>query len=170
MLKPETRNKLILLYMLDAVDFPLSSSQISSYVLNREYMDYFEMNRNFAVLIDDGLITASPTHNSTQYRITRSGSETLSCLEDKLPGYIKSEIEEYFKEKRIELKNESSILADYYKTGIGYATRCVVKKKGEPEFEILLNVATKETAQAICNNWREKKDEVFEYLMDILVR
>ena len=170
MLNPGTKNKLIILYMLDAVDFPLSSSQVSGHVLKKEYMDYFDMNKAFSELEEDDLVISSATHNSTQYKITKYGSQTLHYLDDKIPKYIKDEIAAYFAENEIELKNESYVYANYYKTGAGYATRCVVKEKGEPVFELMLNVPTKEIAISICDNWREKKNDVFEYLVDMLVK
>ena len=40
----------------------------------------------------------------------------------------------------------------------------------EPVFELMLNVPTKEIAISICDNWREKKNDVFEYLVDMLVK
>ena len=170
MLNTGTKHKLIILYMLDAVDFPLSSSQVSGHVLKKEYMDYFEMNRAFSELEEDELVVASATHNSTQYKITKHGSQTLHYLDDKIPKHVKDEIAAYFAENEIELKNESYVFSNYYKTEAGYATRCVVKEKGEPVFELMLNVPSKEMAMAICENWRDKKNDVFEYLIDMLVK
>ena len=37
-----TLYKLIILYMLDKVDFPLTNSQISEFVLDKGYTDYFK--------------------------------------------------------------------------------------------------------------------------------
>ena len=36
-----TLYKLIVLYMLDKVDFPLTTSQISEFILEKEYTTYF---------------------------------------------------------------------------------------------------------------------------------
>ena len=38
--EPDMMYKLMILYMLDKVNFPLSNSQISSFVLGREYTTY----------------------------------------------------------------------------------------------------------------------------------
>ena len=36
-----TLYKLIILYMLDKVDFPLTNSQLSEFILDKGYTDYF---------------------------------------------------------------------------------------------------------------------------------
>lgn len=45
MAQPLTLYKLIVLYMLDRVDFPLSTSQISEFVLDKGYTTYFKLRR-----------------------------------------------------------------------------------------------------------------------------
>lgn len=42
-----TLYKLIILYMLDKVDFPLTNSQISEFVLDKGYTDYSNSSRLF---------------------------------------------------------------------------------------------------------------------------
>ena len=40
-----TLYKLIILYMLDRVDFPLTNSQISEFILDKGYTDYFKLQQ-----------------------------------------------------------------------------------------------------------------------------
>ena len=40
-----TLYKLIVLYMLQKVDFPLTNSQISEFVLDKEYTNYFTLQQ-----------------------------------------------------------------------------------------------------------------------------
>ena len=47
MAEPFTLYKLIILYMLDRVDFPLTNSQISSFLLDRGYTNYFTLQQAF---------------------------------------------------------------------------------------------------------------------------
>ena len=39
--------KLIILYMLNKVDFPLTNSQISEFILDEGYTTYFKLSRRF---------------------------------------------------------------------------------------------------------------------------
>jgi predicted transcriptional regulator len=167
----QTLYKLIILYMLDKVDFPLTNTQITHLVLEKEYTSYFVLQQTFTELLESGLILSESTHNNTQYRITPSGKETLSFFSDKISDEIKADIGQYFTENQISLKNEVSVVADYYKnTDGGYAARCQLREKNKTQLELTLTVPNREIAEAVCTNWKKQKDNVYEYLMDLLIQ
>ena len=49
MAEPLTLYKLIILYMLKKVDFPLTNAQISEFVLDQEYTTYFTLQQAIAM-------------------------------------------------------------------------------------------------------------------------
>ena len=72
-------------------------------------------------------------------------------------------------EHEIEMRNESSILADYYKATTGeYEAHLVAKEKDLHLLDITLSVPTKESAAAICDNWQRKNQEIYRYLVEQL--
>ena len=56
MVETFTLYKLIVLYMLDRVDFPLTTSQISEFILDKGYTTYFRLQSALAELTDSGLL------------------------------------------------------------------------------------------------------------------
>ncbi len=72
-----TQYKLIVLYMLDHVDFPLTNTQISNFVLDKDYTTYFTIQQVMSELISAGLIRTESTHNNTHYYITPAGQDTF---------------------------------------------------------------------------------------------
>ena len=58
-----TLYKLIILYMLKKVDFPLTTSQISEFVLDKGYTSYFKLQEALSELAQSGLIRTETTHN-----------------------------------------------------------------------------------------------------------
>ena len=50
-----TLYKLMVLYMLDKVNFPLSNSQIADFMLDRQYTNYFTLQEVLSSLASDGL-------------------------------------------------------------------------------------------------------------------
>ena len=40
-----------------------------------------------------------------------------------------------------------------------------VKEKDEPVVEVTLSVPNKETAEAVCINWKKKNQEIYQYLV-----
>lgn len=166
-----TLYRLIVLYMLDKVDFPLTNTQITNFILEKDYTSYFTIQQTFAELLDSELITAESTHNNTLYRITDAGKQALEFFGNKISDGIKADITDYFNDNQYELKNETSIVSDYYKTTNGdYAVRCQIKEKERSIIDLTLHVPSKEQAQAVCSNWSEESDTVYALLMDQLVK
>ena len=67
MAEAATQYKLIVLYMLDRVDFPLTNTQISNFMLNKDYTTYFTIQQAISELIDTGLIRTESTYNNTHH-------------------------------------------------------------------------------------------------------
>lgn len=166
-----TQYKLIVLYMLDRVDFPLTNTQISNFMLNKDYTTYFTIQQAISELIDAELIQTESTHNNTHYHITPAGRETLSYFPDKISDAIKKDVIEYFEENQMELKQETSIIADYYKTtSQEFAARCQIKEQNRSLIDLTVTVKSKTQAQAICSNWKSSHEDVYGCLMDLLLK
>ena len=69
-----TLYKLIILYMLDKVDFPMTTSQISEFILDQGYTNYFTLQQALADMVDSDLLRVENTHNRTLYHLTKNGS------------------------------------------------------------------------------------------------
>lgn len=166
---PLTLYKLIALYMLDRVDFPLTKSQISDFILGKEYTNFLTLQQAIGELTDAGLITAQSVRNRTHLSITREGRETLNFFGNQINESIKADINDFFKENEMQLRNEVSILSDFYKSTSGeYEAHLTAKDKGINLVDITISVPTKETASTICDNWQRKNQEIYQYLISQL--
>ena len=166
---PLTLYKLIVLYMLGSVEFPLTKAQISDFILEREYTNFLTLQQVIGELIDAGLITAQSIRNRTHLSITQDGRETLEFFGRQVSSSIKEDANEYLKANELQLRNEVSILADYYKSTTGeYEAHLVAKEKGIDLVNITLSVPVEETAASICDNWQRKNQEIYQYLISQL--
>ena len=157
MAEPLTLYKLIILYMLDKVNFPLTNSQISEFILDKGYTTYFHIQEAINQLIDSELLEMSTVRNSSRYRITPKGEETIHYFQNEISPEIQEEIIEFFNSHAYELRNEVSTIADYY-------------KKNADEYEdMTLTVPTKEAATTICSRWQEKSQEIYAHIMGELL-
>ena len=77
MAKSFTLYKLIILYMLNEVDFPLTNSQISEFILDEGYTTYFKLQQALSELLESGFIREESTHHRTFYHLTEDGAETI---------------------------------------------------------------------------------------------
>ena len=73
--------KLMILYMLNKVDFPLTNSQISEFILDRDYTDYFQLQKVLSELVETELLRKRTISNSSYYEITEEGKKTLSYFD-----------------------------------------------------------------------------------------
>jgi len=166
-----TLYKLIILYMLNKVTFPLTNAQLTEFILNKEYTTYFTLQKVISDLIDSNLINATTIRNSSMYAITEEGTNTLDFFENKISEAIRLDIDEYLRANKYELRNEVSVLADYYKTtNHEYAVRCIVKEKNFDLIDMTLVVPDKEHAVTICNNWEKKNQMIYDFLMTELMQ
>ena len=69
--------KLIILYMLKKVEFPLTNSQISAFILEEQYTDYFTLQETLSDMVESRLLETQTIRNSTHYSLTDLGKETL---------------------------------------------------------------------------------------------
>ena len=141
MSEPLTLYKLIILYMLEKVDFPLTNAQISGFVLDKGYTNYFHLQQAISELIDSNLIEAKTIRNSSYFQITEQGEQTLSYLEINFrwhqSRYFCFLSGKYYTDAKV------SAIADYYKGEEGgWQVRCRLKKRDFPMVDLTIAVPT----------------------------
>ena len=163
---PLTLYKLIVLYMLNRVTFPLTAAQVSDFILGKEYTNFLTLQQVINELTDAGMIATQSIRNRTHLSITAEGKETLNFFENRIGDTIKQEIDSYFQENEFTLRSEVSVLGDYYKSTSGeYEAHLVAKDRGINLVDITLSVPVEETAAAICDNGQKKNQEIYKYLI-----
>ena len=151
MAEPFTIYKLIVLYMAKNSKQELRNSQISEFILDREYTDYLHLQQVLSELVETGLLKRRTVSNSSLYELTEEGSDTLSYFEKDLSPDIKKEI-------------------DYYTTPQGnYAVRCQLIEKDMTIMDLTLAAPNKEAARAIRRNWPQKCQDIYSSLMGELI-
>lgn len=158
--------KLIILYMLNKVDFPLTNSQISEFILDQGYTTYFKLQQALSELLSSDFIREEATHSRTFYHLTEDGESTIQYFENDISPAIQSDIDTFLRKKHYELKNEVAVKADYYQLSTGeYSVRCQVFEKGLPLIDLTITAPTEAEAETISNNWAKKNQEVYAMVM-----
>lgn len=166
---PLTLYKLIVLYMLNRVNFPMTKAQIGDFILEKEYTNFLTLQQVISELIDANMVTAQSIRNRTHLAITEDGRNTLEFFKNRISEPITHDIDTYFKENEMEMRNEVSILSDYYKSTSGeYEAHLVAKDKDINLVDIKISVPFEEGAAAICENWQKKNQDVYKFLVEQL--
>ena len=105
-----TLYKLIILYMLDRVSFPLSNNAITGFILETGYTDFATIQQVLGIIQDDGLINVESSRSNTSYTLSDSGREMLEYFGNKVSDEIKKEVNDYLKRNKYELKQAANVI------------------------------------------------------------
>lgn len=168
--EPITLYKLMVLYMLKKVNFPLSNAQMSDFFLNKEYTNYFTFQQVLNELLDSNLIRVETIRNTSRYEMTKEGDEVLYYFGNKISEAIVADMDQFLKDNKFKLRNETGIIADYYKTSDhDFVVRCQVREGKTVLLEVNVSVPGEEQASAMCDNWKTHSQEIYAYIMKQLM-
>ena len=168
--EPMTLYKLMNLYMLHQVNFPLTNAQLSNFFLDREYTTYFTLQQALNELLDAGLVKKETMRNSSRYEITKEGEETLEFFGKNISPAIVSDMDEYLKQNRFRMRNEVGLISDFYKsTNQDYIVHCEVRGGKAVLVNLDISVPDKEQAEIMCNHWKDRSQEIYAYVMKSLM-
>ena len=166
-----TLYKLIILFLLDKVDFPMTNTQISDFILEKDYTNYFNIQQSISELIEAEFVTVEAIGHNSHYRITDSGKETLSFFDNMIPTAIQEDSIEYLRKNQYSLRNEVSTQSEYYESKKGeFMVQLRVLEKENSIIDLSLLVPTEEEATKICSNWKKRSQQVYAYVISNLLR
>ena len=88
-----TQYKLMILYLLHSVKYPLSNSRLSGFLLENEYTTYFTLQQCINDLVEASLISAEHSQSTTRYEITEEGKQTLSFFSQDIPELVREDMD-----------------------------------------------------------------------------
>ena len=165
--------KIIVLALLDKSKAPLSNTTIVDFFLEYEYTDYFNAQMAISDIVDSKMVEVLQTHGNTSYRINEEGSKTLELFSDRISEDIKKDIVSYYRDNKIKIQEEQEIIADYTKLSSGgFMVDCKIRdvKRGRNTYEVNCVVPTREQAEAICNNWHARYEDIYFSFLEELTR
>jgi hypothetical protein len=157
--------------MLNEVDFPMTTSQISEFILEQEYTTFFKLKESLAEMVETGLIQTEDTHHRTLYFLTTEGAKTIEFFGNKISPYIQEDIEQFLKEKRYDLKEESGVKSNYFfdVENDEYHVRCRIVENSNNLIDIKFIVPSEKEAQAIVSAWLGKYEKVYSMILEELL-
>ncbi len=161
--------KLMILYILDKVEFPLTQTQLTNFLLEKEYTTYFNIQQVLSELLEDKFISCNVIRNSTYYEITALGGESLSFFYNKISEPIREDIDSFLKVNKYSMREENSIRADYYKSKKNeYIASLKILERDNPIIDVRLSVPSEAEAEIICSNWSKKSSEIYAKIFSSL--
>ena len=104
-IETEALYKLMIMHMLNKVEFPLTN--------------YFSVQKAISELIEDGFVFSNVNRNTSYYHLSSEGRESLKFFENKIPNQIVDDIDMFLVDNKYELRNEVGTVSDYYRASNG---------------------------------------------------
>ncbi len=165
-----TLYKLMILYLIQKVDFPLSNSQISEFIIDKGYTNYFNVQRAFHELEEEEMLRIKIIRNMSHYYLTDEGAEAINMFEYQIPNSIKDDISQFLDEKEYQLRRETDLEADFFPAKRDeYTVHLKIKEKDTLLLELNLNVVSREQAVHICDHWDQMHSDVYSALIQKLL-
>ncbi len=162
--------KLIILYILDRINFPITHTELTLFILEKEYATPFTINQPLEELIEDKYVYVDRSHTPHLYSITAEGKETLSYFYTRIPVGIRDDIDAYLSAKEYELREMAAVTAEYSPTSKKneYIVELRVVERDSELVHINLLVTSTAEADTICSKWKECSADIYGYLISTL--
>lgn len=164
-------NKVLILYVLEKANKPLTNDVLYKIVLAAVNMNYFYFQQFMLDLINVGYILTFQKEDQDLYQITESGKRTLDLTLDLLPGIIKLQADTNLKPIIDSSEEEQSIVAEYTPLSENhYTIICKIVENNETVFEVKTFAGSREQAKEIVDNWENNASEIYPQILDILTK
>lgn len=163
-------NKLIILMLLKKTGLPLSNSQITDFITVNNYSEYFSVQQYIAELCESEFLEKSEENHTTFYMITKEGINILDMFSSQIPQYIKEVIILYTEKNNKQIKHQRDIKAEYIPNKSNeFIVKCTIEENKSPLINISVNVASKDQAKIICDNWKNNASFLYGSIFTTLV-
>lgn len=164
-------NKVLILYILDNLNKPITSDNLLKLVLYVQEMNYFYFQQFLLDLLENKFIIGYTKDEETMYKITDKGRQTLELTNDLLPGILKLKIDTALKVRVDEVQNEIHATSDF--TPINednFTVKCNLVENNMTIFGIKLTASSREQAKLISQKWENNYNEIYAIVMELLTK
>lgn len=159
-------NKIILLYIINNLEAPVSNLLLTKIVLENKLMNYIFLQQYLDELCEGKLLEKTDSDDKLSYKITPAGKQSLDYFVSMIAAGTKSRIDEALTNNKKRIKHESSIISDF--TAINENQYLISLKILEGNFtyiDLSLTVGSKNDAIKICNNWTQNNEKLYKKIL-----
>lgn len=164
-------HKLILLYIFDQFSMPVTNTQITQFVMEKDYMNYFLLQQFLGELVNTGMLEYSESNNNFFYLLTEKGKRTLEYFQDRLSNELKLTLEKSIELKKQTFLKEMQIMADFTKKKENeYIVDLKVIENNITLIDLKLNVVSNKQAKQICEKWKKEAPTLYGDVIQLLIQ
>lgn len=162
-------NKLILLYIINKIKYPISNVQITQIILENNFMNYFILQQYISELLSSDFLVTNEIDNKQRITITEKGTKVLTLFQNRISSYKLELIDEYLKKRSEEIKKEITVAADYtLDNNNSFIVNLIASENNMTLIDIKINVASNKQARDLCNKWKNNSSELYNKIIRLL--
>ncbi|MBR1926012.1 MAG: DUF4364 family protein [Clostridia bacterium] len=167
--RDDTETKLILLYMLEQIEIPLSEQFIFDICTTRNpWINYMECKAVFPELIKFKMIFSPDEQSENQrFLLTAQGRNCVNSFYNEIPEALREDISSFCKSNRMYFKRLQEYVADFKKNADGtymVKLKIIDSTSNIPTFEININLQTRAEAIKAMELWPNKAPNFYEFV------
>jgi predicted transcriptional regulator len=162
-------NKLLLLYIINRLNLPVSNAQLTELVLKNNLMNYFILQQYIDELASSEFLRYTDTSGRKRLMISEKGKKVLELFGDRVSEKKCGIVNEYIEKNWDDLKKDMTVTADYtIEKKDNFIVNLKAMEKDALLIDIRINVPSNKQARDLCAKWKEKCPELYEKITDIL--
>lgn len=164
-------NKLILLFVFDKMECPISENTIIDMCCSsNSWISYMDSKPILNKLLDENFIYNDAKYGDPLYTITPEGRLCLSEFYVQIPITTREEITKFVKQNRQKYRRKQECVADYHMNKDStYTVYLKINDVSQPLLELKFIVPNRQIAKNIYKSWEEKAGNIYATIYDNLV-
>lgn len=163
------QSKLLLLYLIKFSASAFTNNEITEFVLEKNYMNFFLVQQYLSELAESQFIETVEKDSKEVYLILEKGEIALSYFEERIPNKIKQELNDEFSEVKRKTKIETQVVSEFFeKENNQFVVNLKLVENDETLFSLYLDVSTKKQVDLICDRWKENTESIYQNIINLL--
>lgn len=132
-------------------------------------MNFFSIQQYLSELVDSSFIDLVENQDRQEYKLQEKGKTALEYFSNKIPDFIKEDLETEFQAQRNQAKKETQVLAEHYQNENGqYVVNLKLIENEDTLFSLYLNLVSLEQVEIVSNAWKERTESIYAEIIKLL--
>lgn len=165
---PDDEQRLMVLYSLDAL-CPCTELQLLQFLFEQDLMNYFDMMFALGDLCARGQAVRVKKRVGFLYNVTDAGREALQLFGNRVPGSLKSLLNETAYSWKQKFQEEGQYVNEISQTQRGeYELTLSVVEQDMDMMRLSLCLPSRDLARQLAEKWPKKAGEIYETVIRML--
>ena len=173
--KPDsTTYKLILLYVLEKMEIPLTENSILEICSTQnDWINWMECKDLLAQLIKSGFIYKPSTENAEdRFNITVNGRDCISKFYTRIPLSLREQIDQFALNNKLVFKRNQEYVSKYFKNEDGSYTvelRILEPNIAQNVFAVHIKTDSRHGAMMASKKWKDLAPSIYEFVYSKII-